>query len=163
MAIYFGSHTGDDKLDDYEEGNWTPTLVGLTNSPTYHGRTGKFVRTGGLVNLGGYVQMGSPTLPDFTTEGTSAFISGVPYAGTNGVGHQGSMGVCIWQSLKWSGAPYNNYGGTVQLNCHVENGQTRVSFSVQPTNSSLYRGQLQNHAWDNEGFILSFQLFYRCY
>lgn len=163
MAIYIDGNTDASKLDHYEEGNWTPVMVGLSNTPTIHGAIGKFVRIGGSVQLGGYMQTGSPTKPDFTTEGTSAYLSGIPYAATNGTGHQGSSGVCIWQQLKWQGAPYNNYGGTVALNCHVENGQTRVSFSAQPTNSETYRGQLQNHAWDNEGFILSFQLFYRCY
>jgi hypothetical protein len=66
-------------LDDYEEGTWTPTLIGATTAGTYvydATRTGgKYIKIGDTVFLTGVFRVNS-----ITTAGTgAATIGGVPF------------------------------------------------------------------------------------
>ena len=70
-----GASTGSEVLSHYEEGNWTPNLVGLSNTPAYAAQQGKFTRIGRLVNMTGLLQAGG-TLPTFTTQTDPLKISG---------------------------------------------------------------------------------------
>ena len=52
MGIFFGSNTGnDDKLDDYEEGNWTPTITrsGSGLSISLSNARGRYQKIGNIV------------------------------------------------------------------------------------------------------------------
>ena len=55
MGIYFGSHTAsDDRLDDYEEGTWSPNWHSNGSSAaatTYAGNHGTYVKIGDMVHL----------------------------------------------------------------------------------------------------------------
>jgi hypothetical protein len=48
-GIYFGTNTSANKLDDYEEGTWTPTLTGGTI--THSAQAGIYLKVGSLVTL----------------------------------------------------------------------------------------------------------------
>jgi hypothetical protein len=50
-GVYLGGTGSANKLDDYEEGSWTPTYEGSTGNPTvtYGTRTGYYVKVGHLV------------------------------------------------------------------------------------------------------------------
>ena len=52
-GVYLGGTGSANKLDDYEEGTWTPTLEGLstTGSPTYTTREGWYVKVGDMVTV----------------------------------------------------------------------------------------------------------------
>ena len=54
-GIYLGTttETAANKLDDYEEGTWTPTFEGGTTNPTvsYSNQTGRYTKVGNLVTL----------------------------------------------------------------------------------------------------------------
>ena len=85
-------------LDDYEEGNWTPTLLaGTTNftSVTYNGATyGRYTKIGSLVSVTGYMRT------DAITVGSAAgslLIGGLPFTPDFGPS-AGSIG----ESRLWS-------------------------------------------------------------
>ena len=58
-GVYLGGTGAANKLDDYEEGTWTPTLafnnsnVGITYNTTYTG--GFYVKVGDIVHVSGYI------------------------------------------------------------------------------------------------------------
>ncbi len=58
-GIYLGGTASSNKLDDYEEGSWTPALTAVTpvTSVTYVHRTGKYRRIGDLVYVTGAFQI----------------------------------------------------------------------------------------------------------
>jgi hypothetical protein len=68
-------------LDDYEEGTWTPTITGLTTSPTvtYNQRNGYYTKVGRLVTITFRIQ---------TTGNTGgsglAQITGLPFTNQSG-------------------------------------------------------------------------------
>ena len=58
MAVYVGG-TGDaNKLEDYEEGTWTPSVAG-NGSGTYTQRNGWYTKTGQTVNIYFYIDISS--------------------------------------------------------------------------------------------------------
>tara|TARA_R110000796_G_scaffold46044_3_gene111443 strand:+ start:3177 stop:5639 length:2463 start_codon:yes stop_codon:yes gene_type:complete len=52
-GVYLGGTGAANKLDDYEEGTWTPTLFGQTTAgtPTYTFREGWYVKVGSMVTV----------------------------------------------------------------------------------------------------------------
>ena len=50
-GVYLGGTASDNKLDDYEEGTWTPTFDATTTSPTvaYNTQSAKYTKVGRLV------------------------------------------------------------------------------------------------------------------
>ena len=67
-------------LDDYEEGTWTPTLVGTGGgSFTYSQRSGNYTRVGRLVALEGRLQWTATT-----SSGDFVNIQGLPFSKTAG-------------------------------------------------------------------------------
>lgn len=49
-GAYLGGTTSSNKLDDYEEGTWTPSFVTITG-PTYSGQTGYYTKIGDAVTF----------------------------------------------------------------------------------------------------------------
>jgi hypothetical protein len=67
-------------LDDYEEGTWTPTIVGISSSgtATYATQDAKYVKVGKIVYITCYVAWSSAT-------GTGQMaIGGLPFGGAGG-------------------------------------------------------------------------------
>jgi len=62
-------------LDDYEEGNWTPTLGGNT---TYSSQSGTYVKIGRLVTLNAYFAVTS------IGTGSTTQITGIPFTAATG-------------------------------------------------------------------------------
>jgi hypothetical protein len=62
-------------LDDYEEGTWTPTLIGSSTSPTvtYSTRTGRYTKIGNVVYVSFRITF------SFSGGSGSIFISGLPF------------------------------------------------------------------------------------
>ena len=89
-GVYLGGTGSANKLDDYEEGNWTPVLENVTVS--YTERYGGYTKIGSIVHLYGYMVISSIDNAD-----TSFFnMSGLPFNGagaycngnfTNGTGN----------------------------------------------------------------------------
>ena len=77
MAIYVGGTGTANKLDDYEEGTWTPNVFG-NNSGTYGTRNGYYTKTGDTVNLSFYF-----TVSSANAGGGSFFeLYGLPFTST---------------------------------------------------------------------------------
>ena len=76
-GVLFGTDTAAaNALDDYEEGDWTPTL---TNSGTISHRVGKYVKIGNQIMVQGEIRTTS-----YTNSGsTDVKIGGLPYSSFN--------------------------------------------------------------------------------
>ena len=74
-GIHLGGTGSANKLDDYEEGNWTASLVGGTQTLSTHQT--KFVKVGRLVTLFVYVTVTN------VTDSTGIYITGIPFPPSN--------------------------------------------------------------------------------
>jgi hypothetical protein len=74
-GVYLGGTVAANKLDDYEEGTWTPTIKGATTAgtATYLGRWGNYTKVGNLVTVRFYINVNS-----FTGTGDMR-IAGLPF------------------------------------------------------------------------------------
>ena len=71
------NNTSSNVLDDYEEGAWTPTLIGSTTnpSPVYTRNHGNYTKIGNTVRVSGHIN-----LTTGSTGGTGSLsISGLPF------------------------------------------------------------------------------------
>tara|TARA_R110000851_G_scaffold78818_3_gene173834 strand:- start:8711 stop:11026 length:2316 start_codon:yes stop_codon:yes gene_type:complete len=104
-------------LDDYEEGDWTPT--GSTNSgsnPSFGSASGKYVKIGKLVHVNGQVLNVNKT---GTTAGSQLRIAGLPYT----IDDQDAIGSVTWNSIT---APYN------QINTEANTNEYLIFYSSNP-------------------------------
>ena len=115
-GVYLGGTGAANKLDDYEEGTFTPTLdFGSGNTGiTYNSQTGKYVKVGSLVSVWIYIAL--------SNKGTStgqASIGGLPFTintpagvfsplGDRGRINTGGRGVSVYIA---SGAAFPLYSG----------------------------------------------------
>ena len=62
-GVYLGGTGSANHLDDYEEGTWTPTLIGGTSAgtTTYNGRSGDYTKIGNTVRVGFYISFTAAT------------------------------------------------------------------------------------------------------
>ena len=75
-GVYLGGTGAANKLDDYEEGTWTPTIQ--NGSHTYTSQVGNYTKVGNLVTVKGEIEISS--------RGSSAGelgIGGLPFGGTS--------------------------------------------------------------------------------
>ena len=66
-GVYLGGIAATNKLDDYEEGEWTATFAGSATTAT-----GKYVKTGALVHIQVFATLN-------VTSSVTAIISGLPF------------------------------------------------------------------------------------
>jgi len=101
-GVYLGGTGAANKLDDYEEGTWTPTVQGGTTAgtATYAKQLGRYVKIGGLVHIQAYMQWSS-----FTGVGPHQF-GGLPFPATGSNYYSGvSLGYSDNFSFGASGSP----------------------------------------------------------
>ena len=85
-GVYLGGTGAANKLDDYEEGTWTPLIdaaSGTQPSISYAHNTGSYTKVGRLVTLIGYIRISSIS---GTTSG-NLNINGLPFPQTGGDGY----------------------------------------------------------------------------
>ena len=83
-GVYLGGTGAVNKLDDYEEGTWTPILRGSTGSPSgqsYSQQTGTYTKVGRKVHLQAYISVANIGTG---MNGTYAYIAGFPFAVSSG-------------------------------------------------------------------------------
>jgi hypothetical protein len=70
-GIYIGGTAAANKLDDYEEGTWTPTVNSGVTSPTYSLQSGSYTKIGRMVYFNFDIRVSGGTLVagDFILEG----------------------------------------------------------------------------------------------
>jgi len=90
-GAYLGGTAAANKLDDYEEGTFTPVLKrdGSTNNATITIDGAVYVKIGRMVHVSFYL---SAIDYSAVTDGTSAIITGLPFSATNSTWFSGSIG-----------------------------------------------------------------------
>ena len=160
------SSTGDasgmtgELLDDYEEGSFTPQFDGLSNTPAYAIRNGRYTKIGRYVHITGIMQAGG-TNPTFSNTSNILKITGLPFAGF-GVMYYVSLGNVSHQNWNFlsSGNNENNFtsGNVDGVNCQMEHNTSNMIFMV--VKSGQTRARVRNASVHNQGFIIMFELSY---
>jgi hypothetical protein len=125
-GVYLGGTSSANKLDDYEEGTWTPIMTGATFSTNY---TCRYTKIGNLVNLDLAVEMNA-------IGNTHLQISGLPFTSISGV-----WGGDIWTN-GWSSEPghVRYWAGNTTIAFYQSNG----SGGVNAINQSMIGGNSGN-------------------
>jgi len=97
-GAYLGGTGSANKLDDYEEGTFTPTLGGGTSfgTTTYTTQTGTYTKIGDTVHVRIYLDVSATTGSGFLK------IGGIPFT----VASLGSIGAFLPSGLNWGGGSY---------------------------------------------------------
>ena len=152
MGIYIGGTSSSNYLDDYEEGSWTPSIDGLSNTPQYYNLLGKYTKIGNQVKAHGFIQINGATKPQFTTQNIHFKISGLPFT-CNGEGYFGCIGNCKWSQLDWRGPDKGDYGHNTDtvLQPGITNSTKTIFNTCGPTvyycAISLNKAFHDNYAW----------------
>jgi hypothetical protein len=154
-GAFLGGTGTANKLDDYEEGTWTPSFYDLSNTPTYHNLTGKYTKIGRQCTVQYFVQTNQAPTFNTTSGATNFLVTGLPFT-VLGSGYTGSQGSVMAQSLFYHGA--NNTQGVVGSastgGCYLTaavNTDEHMYFHV--TNSGGIRG-IVNVVGAAQGFII---------
>lgn len=118
-------------LDDYEEGGWTPTLIGSTGNPTVSSSnvSGNYTKIGNLVTL--------RCSANFTFTGGSggARIGGIPFtpSGTLSIGTLENGGVTMGGTYTWGGTLVSSGDNFVMLRkySNANAGETDITIANQ--------------------------------
>jgi len=146
-GVYLGGTGAANKLDDYEEGTWTPSVIGTssTGTTTYNanGQKGGYTKIGNLVTLTFYASWSAMT-------GTGSLrIIGMPFALSGNTSNDVSAGNCMTSDLD---IPNN----TNNLTLVGTDGDTYLRIF-----SSIDAGGIQQIQCDAGGAIVWGQLTYR--
>jgi hypothetical protein len=131
-GVYLGGTGSANKLDDYEEGTWTPVLSGATTT-TYTEQTGTYTKVGRLVFI--YCELKINSIGD----GSPQIISGLPFS----AGEESTLNVSKMQSasasfysiqVRTSGiniyaSLQNNLDGNITTNPNYITSGTQMQFS----------------------------------
>ena len=122
-GILLGSST--DVLDDYEEGTWTPNIVGEVTTSN-----GTYTKVGSLVTANFYIY-----LPNIGFSQDPALIAGLPFTAN------------ITTAARKSGGflAYNSDGKAASL--LFETGGDRVGFRSDPSGTPLDRGTVAGNTY----------------
>ena len=154
-GVDLGGTGASNQLSDYEEGTWTPTFDGLTNTPAFHNHSGKYTKIGNLVILQYFCQVNTTTNPTFSDNNATLYISGVPFA-ASGSGYTGSQGSVNAQSWAWNGTN-NNQNVTGQVAASVDG--SKLFFNVSQSGGN--RGDVRNVSVTSSGPIIEATVMYR--
>lgn len=90
-GVYLGGTATSNKLDDYEEGDWTPALTGSggTSNTAYTTQQGKYTKIGNVVTATFHILLSNEGQLTGTTR-----ISGLPYNGSGGPNYQTATLMC---------------------------------------------------------------------
>jgi hypothetical protein len=127
-GIYIGGTASGNKLDDYEEGTWTPTLTGHTGV-TYTSQYGKYTKIGNIC----YIHF-SIVISNYTgTTGGTLKVNGLPFA----TGQEGNGGLG-GQINRWNGINLSSGYTFVSLNAASSGGTTLDVYQSGDNVNSTY-------------------------
>ena len=113
-GVYLGGVGAANKLDDYEEGTFTPTLTGSSaaGTATYIYQNGKYTKTGNQVTA--YLNIGVSAFSGATGE---LRLEGLPFTSASG---SFSVGTIMIDGLNWNTGTYAvAYVGSSQSYCRI--------------------------------------------
>jgi hypothetical protein len=124
-------------LDDYEEGTWTPTIIGTTTAgtATYSGQVASYTKIGRMVQIVGYINWSSGT-----GTGPAMRIAGLPFT--------------VLSSANADDAPCSIYTGNITTSASTVIG---AAFRSNNTNIAIVEvpvgnGTTGNCAYDASGY-----------
>jgi hypothetical protein len=115
-GVYLGGLVGANKLDDYEEGTWTPTLAGATIGHA----AGLYTKVGDLCHFQARLQ--------WTAGGGAASFGGLPFTAVNGGEEAYSMTITPYVNSGFGNLP----SGKGWLNGYVNKASTTIAWYWQP-------------------------------
>ena len=145
------------RLDSYEEGTWTPAIVGPSNTPTYYNQVGRYTKIGRLVTIQCFLQ--TNVNPTYSNANTQFKISGVPF-NLLALGYTGAQGTVNSQSFRFSSGDNDQGMGVSTSGSHLTvgmNADEQLIFHV--TGSGETRGSVENSG-TTSGFIIEATLTY---
>jgi len=143
-------------LDDYEEGGWTPSIDGLSNSPSYSNLTGRYTRIGRMVVLKMLIQ--PSTNPTFSNTSSTFLVSGIPFTtGNNNAAYYSAQGSVRTHSLDFTSSSNNNTSATASWLTAGISG-SKVVLIANVNNTSW--GEIRNNMFHNKPWILELQMTY---
>ena len=159
-GVAFGSDTAEaNRLDDYEEGSWTPTINGVSDSidgVVYDTdvRFGRYTKIGNTVHLWGRIR--TDALLWFTTSTSAIYIGGLPFNAANLIGNgtvtfAGTVGYA------------NNWDGNLPQYCILVGGSSnRLYFYYQASHQGnwAFINSADTESGSN-GNDVAFQLTYK--
>ena len=146
-------------MDDYEEGTWSPALVGLSNTPNFHNISGKYTKIGRVVTVQFFAQTAGSPNPSFSNNASAFSVSGIPFA-PDGNGYTGAQGSVNAQAFNYVGSANTQGVGGGTGGCYLTasiNGSSHMNFEV--TNSGGTRGKVDNGGAAS-GFIIEATITY---
>ena len=78
MGVYVGGTASTNKIDDYEEGTWTPTFYNSSNIVYHNSVNGEYVKIGSLVHIRCWISATNGSLNG------NMEVGGLPFAGAQG-------------------------------------------------------------------------------
>jgi len=107
-GAFLGGTGAANKLDDYEEGTFTPTITGGTSNPTltYVTQVGKYTKVGNLVRVTIYIETSA-----FSGGGGNLQFSGLPFTSVNATA-TASQGSIAFYKVNSHDAENSAYVGT---------------------------------------------------
>lgn len=78
-GAYLGGTTATNKLDDYEDGTWTPVITAGGSALPWNSRYGHYRRIGDLLHIAFYFYHNGG-LSSYTNSGTAYSVSGLPFS-----------------------------------------------------------------------------------
>jgi hypothetical protein len=114
-GAYLGGAAAANKLDDYEEGTWTPAVSGMS----YTVQTGKYTKVGDLVFIKFRIAWNA-------LSGTTNVVTGLPFAADS---DNESMAFSVYVNAGFGSIP----SGKGYLNAYVSSSGTNLLFTWQPT------------------------------
>ena len=125
--------TGDaNLLDDYEEGNFTPTFGGSGGNPTVSYST----QLGTYIKVGKMVQLTVSVIASGTPSGGSGdlIINGIPFTSKSGIQQAGS--VAFTNNMNFGGG-----SGISQVSCNIEGGVAYLNINEHEYNGASGMGR----------------------
>jgi hypothetical protein len=116
-GVYLGGTGSANKLDDYEEGSWTPAIEYDTNgtlSVAYSQRNGAYTKVGNMVTIWGVIRLNG--FSKGTASGSLKF-TGLPFSSTS-TGYRTDLKVLSYR------APFNGPGG---FGAMIDNGSSYIA------------------------------------
>ena len=156
-GAYIGGTGAANYLDDYEEGTFTPSIAGTTNTPGFWNNSGKYTKIGNMVMIQYFTQLSHSPAPTFSNNSAALAINGLPFT-VVGSGYSGSQGVMNAQAFQWNGG-VNTQSVSGQISASAENNTTAIKFQV--SGSGATRGEVNNQSLVNSAAIIEVTLFYR--
>ena len=108
-GLYVGGTGAANKLDDFEEGSWTPTV---NNATGYAAQFGRYVKVGKMVFINGNINTS-------TTSANGGVIGGLPFASSNTGNSAGNLSIGYYsniaQHVVWIGGYVVNNSTTMYI------------------------------------------------